>query len=1152
MTYCRTHAIPCAVALASALVALPTGQEHAQEVPPDVPALLAAGLYEQAEAAARDGLNRMRGSFGIDSLELATASDDLVRSLILNGRATEEATIALAKGTLEVKEARLGSSHHDLVPSLLNLSDVLAAAAELEPAIVVARRAVLLRETPGPWNSLDLAEALDHLGGAQSAARQYEQALEALERSLRLKEAALDSGNVTLVPTLEEIGLVLQRKGDYGASGAPLRRAAAIQQAARADHPTRARTLNLMAQQIWFEGNLIESRTVSERAVDLSLRTLRRDHPTVAQSLRYLASTLADLGDLERSLALKKTALDIAERCFGPTHPETALYLHSLAHTELREGEYSLARQRFRTALAIFEARYGRWHEHVATALSLLARADAILGDYANARREQARAVTIHERVGGPNHPYVANALIDLATVYREQGLPAEALRFLERALVIRERNLGPSHRDVARTLADMASTLALIGQTTRAQAASTRAVAIWERVNTPEAPDYASALALYARLQSNRGDDAAARDYYERALAIRGGIFGQDHPLFAETQAALAAVLARLGETRAAFSASASAEAAGRDHLRLMLRSLSERVSLNYAAARPRGLDLMLSLLGPVPNGAEAALDGLIQGRALVLDEVAVRNRMASTLDGVAGTLRTSYVSAGQRLANLMVRGPGPLTSGQYAALLDKARAAAEDAEQGLAEHSAEFRVERSRAQLGLGDVAAALSAGDALVSFVRYGRAPLPAATLPPAARSRKSSIRTVPSYMAFVLREGHHPVAVPLGTASLIDAAVSRWRHQVGGALPSRASGSELRRLAWDPIVPHIAAVERIFIVPEGSLSLVPFAALPTGSRGWLIEEAPVIHYLTAERDLVRIESKPAGNAQGLLAVGGAAFGRSTPGSTVPRLPPSTAIAAAQSDASAPATLRGAGRPCADLQSIRFQPLTGTLREVQELSTMWTQPVPSDGQAQLLTGRDATETRLKQQAPRHRVLHLATHGFFLGGDCSPAVAGTRGVGGLSRVSGELAPAENPLLLSGLALAGANRRAAAAPDEDDGILTAEEVASLDLSGVEWAVLSACDTGVGEIKAGEGVFGLRRAFQVAGARTVIMSLWSVEDQATRAWMRALYEARFQKRLSTADAVHAASLSMLQERRAKGQSTHPFFWAAFVAAGDWR
>jgi CHAT domain-containing protein len=109
-----------------------------------------------------------------------------------------------------------------------------------------------------------------------------------------------------------------------------------------------------------------------------------------------------------------------------------------------------------------------------------------------------------------------------------------------------------------------------------------------------------------------------------------------------------------------------------------------------------------------------------------------------------------------------------------------------------------------------------------------------------------------------------------------------------------------------------------------------------------------------------------------------------------------------------------------------------------------------------------------------------------------------------------------------------------------------------LDLQGTEWAVLSACDTGLGEIRAGEGVFGLRRAFQIAGARTIIMSLWSVEDESTRVWMHALYEGRLQRRLDTAAAVREAGLTVLRARRAKGQSTHPFYWGAFVAAGDWR
>jgi CHAT domain-containing protein len=204
---------------------------------------------------------------------------------------------------------------------------------------------------------------------------------------------------------------------------------------------------------------------------------------------------------------------------------------------------------------------------------------------------------------------------------------------------------------------------------------------------------------------------------------------------------------------------------------------------------------------------------------------------------------------------------------------------------------------------------------------------------------------------------------------------------------------------------------------------------------------------------------------------------------------------------------------------------------------------------------TGAAASETAFKRDAQGHRILHLATHGFFLDGHCASVLDFSRGVAGLATAEHAKAPGvsgESPLLLSGLALAGANHRSEAGATEDDGILTAEEIAALDLSGVEWAVLSACDTGVGEIKAGEGVFGLRRAFQVAGARTLIMSLWSVEDESARAWMKALYTARLKEHLDTASSVQAASLVVLKERRAKKQSTHPFYWAGFVAAGDWR
>jgi len=406
-------------------------------------------------------------------------------------------------------------------------------------------------------------------------------------------------------------------------------------------------------------------------------------------------------------------------------------------------------------------------------------------------------------------------------------------------------------------------------------------------------------------------------------------------------------------------------------------------------------------------------------------------------------------------------------------------------------------------------------------------------------------------------------------PLGPAGEIDRLVSRWRAETAGGwvrgdrtaeeaeASCRRAGEDLRRLIWDPLRPHLEGIRQVFVVPDGALHLVSLGALPAGEGTWLLEGDPLIHYLSAERDLVPPGSV-ASPGKGLLVLGDPAFEeRSLLAAPAPK-PDDGEEEGLVARVAALMPFRGERSGCGDFASLRFEPLPATEEEAAELAALWAKkegdrrPV---GEASRLTGPAASEAAFKRGAPGKRVVHLATHGFFLGGRCESALDTTRGIGGLSMGPGQGPPpvsGENPLLLSGLALAGANNRDTVGPDEEDGILTAEEIASLDLSGVEWAVLSACETGVGEIQAGEGVFGLRRAFEVAGVDTLIMSLWSVEDEATREWMRHLYEARFGEGKDTAESVREASLRVLNRRREAGESTHPFYWAAFVAAGDWR
>ncbi len=344
--------------------------------------------------------------------------------------------------------------------------------------------------------------------------------------------------------------------------------------------------------------------------------------------------------------------------------------------------------------------------------------------------------------------------------------------------------------------------------------------------------------------------------------------------------------------------------------------------------------------------------------------------------------------------------------------------------------------------------------------------------------------------------------------------------------------------------------------VLVVPDGRLNLGIFAYLPLGESGYLIESEIRIQYLSAERGVVVGDSLA--SAGKMLALGAPAFDddrslSSLTGEFGPVSLPNTVLLANGQ------TYRGQQPTCGAFRSIRFAPLPSAEEEIDDIVRPWrttivprfsvgrNQPSDDAGPRVLrLTGHRASESALTALAPGYTVLHIATHGFFVDGECSK-------FGLVEGVDGDsLGAKENPLLLSGLALAGANHRDEAGPDEEDGILTAEEIASLDLSSVEWAVLSACDSGVGEVRAGEGVFGLRRAFQIAGAHTLIMSLWPVGDDATRAWMRELYTNRFVEGMSTIDSVHEASLALLTDRREKGLSTHPVFWASFVAAGDWR
>jgi CHAT domain-containing protein len=302
---------------------------------------------------------------------------------------------------------------------------------------------------------------------------------------------------------------------------------------------------------------------------------------------------------------------------------------------------------------------------------------------------------------------------------------------------------------------------------------------------------------------------------------------------------------------------------------------------------------------------------------------------------------------------------------------------------------------------------------------------------------------------------------------------------------------------------PVRASLAGATRLLISPDGGLNTVPFEALVDEHGRYLIERYSTT-YLTSGRDLLRMDAS-----------------RATPGNPVIIADP---LFGEPSAAAARRAVPRAGSTRsvtigADMASLYFAPLSGSAMEGNAIKSLF----PS---ATLLTGRRASKSALERvKAPF--ILHIASHGFFLADEGTTPAAGV---------------AQNPLLRSGLALAGANIPGA----QGDGILTALEATGLDLWGTHLVTLSACDTGVGEVHNGEGVYGLRRAFMLAGAETLVMSLWPVTDSIARDTMVAYY-ARLRTGAGRGDALRQAKLSILM----RPAQRHPYYWAGFIQSGDW-
>ena len=864
--------------------------------------------------------------------------------------------------------------------------------------------------------------------------------------------------------------------------------------------------LNAQIKQLSQQGKYAEAVPPAEEALRVAEATFGPEHGNLAASLNNLAVLYLEQARYADAEPLFKRALATLEKALGPDHPAQTASLNSLARLYLEQGRYADAEPLFKRALAIREKALGPDHQLVAQSLNNLAQWYFQQGRYADAEPLDKRALAIFEKALGPDHPYVATPLNNLALLYKEQGRYADAEPLCKRALAIYEKALGPDHPYVATPLNNLALLYKEQGRYADAEPLFKRALAIFEKTLGPDHPNVAQSLNNLAVFFYAGAQPAQAEPIFDRAF---------------ET-------LARQFEYYFTY--------------------MSEKERLAYLATVqyqfPAYFSFCFTYRQQFPELAGKMYDTVLWQKGFIAQSVAaLRAKILASGDAEALRLLDELAAKKSELAKLAsaTAEADPQKQAARRAQIERLKKEANELEKELVKRSGSLAEEKRLAHATWQQVRDALKPDEAAVEVVRF-----------PFHDGKKWTGAN--EYVALIVRpESSQPQFVVLGEAKELEEDPLRdYRRTMRGV---KVEGAESETKAatpnasfyqafWKPLESALRGARRVYVSTDGMLNQVALGVVPDNA-GQLLMERYDLRIVPSTKDVLR--QRKAATENTAVVIGNPLFGLDEAQQRVALREMQTeqrekTEKTAKAAAAEPVLLASAEQRSRDLRGGTLKPLPGTQKEAEKVSSLLEEQHWDVG---LYTGENALEERVKGvQSPR--VLHLATHGFFESDQewKQRVLAGELG--------GEQPPGlEDPMLRSGLYFTGANRTLEGktpSADMDDGVLTAYEATQINLQGTELVVLSGCETGLGESKNGEGVFGLRRALQEAGAETVLMSMWSVPDQETQELMTLFYQ-KWLGGKEKHEALREAQSELRATVKARYGRDLPYYWGAFVLVG---
>jgi CHAT domain-containing protein len=923
------------------------------------------------------------------------------------------------------------------------------------------------------------------------------------------------------------------------------------------EHPDYANSLNNLANNYLNLGNYNKSLEYNLLALKIREKVLGKEHPNYANSLDNTAVNYHKLGDYNKALEYNLLALKIKEKVLGKKHPRYALSIGNLAFTYSTLGNYNKALEYNLLALEIYGKIVGKEHPSYALSLNNIAIIYSSLGDYNKALGYNILALEIREKAVGKEHPDYAWSLSNIGLNYMDLNNYNKAVEYNLLALKIREKAFGKEHPDYALSIVNLAFIYLNLGDYNKALEYNLLALKIREKAFGKEHPDYAWSLNNIGVNYTNLHNYNKALEYNLLALKIREKVFGKEHRAYALSLNNIAVNYLNLGNYKKALEFNLLAhviyeKVIGKEHPDYAL-SLNN-IAFNYADLNQynkalqfltQSLDVSLNSFSKNKFGLTPAIQSSYKKTIeLSIQHLAslscIESSLISTLHdkwlGINGMIGSDQNQLRRRIElsddRVLITLFDELTTSQFQLVKYNELSLVQRKEKEsqiilLEKKITELQSKLNNYSIGFSEMNHTFSSRDE-VNNLKYSEVLVDIMRFP--FYDFKSNMWSDSiKYLVFISssKDSVADYVYFHKGKELEEINFENYKYQATNFdNKTELKDTSFYNSFWKPIAEKIGDAKTIYVSLGGVYNNINLNTIYNPTTGKYLIEEKDIRIVNSARDFVLSKESEKKNYTSNTA---SLFG-------FPNFDGNTTVTADTSDLFASTRdLNSFWLDSLTRGGMKAKPLPATKTEVENISST----LKSKGwQVNSFLAENASETNIKkQESPR--ILHVATHGYFF--QDIPLENNNNRILGMDRKQ----VVQDPMLRSGLLLTGANKTLKGEPTTgENGLLSAAEASLLDLRETELVVLSACETGKGEIKNSEGVYGLRKAFADAGAQNIIMSLWKVDDKVTKEFMSRFYEIWLNDRSTIREAFNKTQLEI------KANYPEPYYWGAFILVGE--